>query len=259
MIVEGILQRQFKHNLHEFGFNFDIWPLTHLEYPIGACLFYLITLKLVSPDKTKNKKTKPSDGMVKNIIICAHNIGLCIFSVACFYNTIPIVYNVWLSGWSNALCNDGWLNNETWWYWTYLFYLSKYYEFVDTYILVWKGRDPSFLQKFHHIGAVAGMWIIITSKSHTGYIFVVPNSFIHSIMYLYYALSVWKIKVPFKYILTRMQMIQFCIGLVLGFIELYHWKCQNFTDWISITWNALYVPTLLFLFTMFYRKTYKKD
>jgi hypothetical protein len=36
----------------------------------------------------------------------------------------------------------------------YLFYLSKYYEFFDTFLLYLNGKDPIFLQKYHHIGAV---------------------------------------------------------------------------------------------------------
>merc|ERR1711997_735837 len=76
-------------------------------------------------------------------------------------------------------------------------------------------------------------------------------------MYFYYALSVYKIKVPFKYILTRMQMIQSCVGLILGFVEIYHWKCLKFPDRVSLIWNSIYVPSLLFLFMLFYSKTYR--
>ena len=36
----------------------------------------------------------------------------------------------------------------------YLFYLSKYYEFVDTMILVVKQKKVSVLQSYHHAGAV---------------------------------------------------------------------------------------------------------
>jgi len=161
------------------------------------------------------------------------------------------------SGWNGVLCENQLFGDDTWWQWVYLFYLSKYYEFLDTYILIWKGRNPSFLQKFHHIGAVIGMWIIVATKSHTGYVFVIPNSFIHSIMYFYYALSVWKIRIPFKYILTRMQIIQFCVGVLLGFIEYYHWECLLFSDRASLLWNTFYIPILLLLFLAFYRKTYR--
>jgi len=36
----------------------------------------------------------------------------------------------------------------------FLFYLSKYYEFVDTIILVVKRKPVSVLQTYHHAGAV---------------------------------------------------------------------------------------------------------
>merc|ERR1712083_740046 len=108
-------------------------------------------------------------------------------------------------------------------------------------------------------GAVIGMWIIVATKSRTGYVFIVPNSFVHSVMYFYYALSVWKIKVPFKYMLTRLQMVQFCIGALLGAVELYYWECGTFGDHLSLCWNTAYVPSLLLLFALFYRKTYAKE
>ena len=33
--------------------------------------------------------------------------------------------------------------------WVYLFYLSKYYEFIDTWIVMARGRRPIFLQLFY--------------------------------------------------------------------------------------------------------------
>merc|ERR1712013_406014 len=116
----------------------------------------------------------------------------------------------------------------------------------------------SFLQKFHHMGAVLGMWLIVATQSRTAYVFVVPNSFIHSIMYFYYALSTLSIRVPFKWVLTQMQMIQFCVGGVLGGLELYHWQCATLPDRLSLCWNTFYVPSLLVLFMLFYKKTYTK-
>eukprot|EP00484_Ammonia_sp_Unknown_P020923 CAMPEP_0197030512 /NCGR_PEP_ID=MMETSP1384-20130603/9736_1 /TAXON_ID=29189 /ORGANISM="Ammonia sp." /LENGTH=210 /DNA_ID=CAMNT_0042459885 /DNA_START=22 /DNA_END=651 /DNA_ORIENTATION=+ len=208
---EGLLKMIFNRDLNEIGFDFNRYPITRLEYPLTAFLIYLITITSLSPKqkihdasrKKANRNNKsvtasasaPSYSigkLIENIVISAHNLGLCIFSVLCLVNTAPIAYKLWLSpGWTAVICSNAFLGDDTWWYWNYLFYLSKYYEFVDTYILVYKGKQPSFLQKFHHIGAVLSMWIIITTHSHTGYIFVIPNSFIHSIMYFYYALSVW--------------------------------------------------------------------
>merc|ERR1711920_589286 len=97
-----------------------------------------------SPSKSgSNIKKKKQDNFMKNMVICLHNLGLCLFSVLCFINTVPIFYNLYVEGFSDALCQSKFYDNDKWWYWTYLFYLSKYYEFLDTYILIWKGREPS--------------------------------------------------------------------------------------------------------------------
>ena len=38
--------------------------------------------------------------------------------------------------------------------WVFHFYLSKYYEFIDTWIILLKDKKPMFLQTFHHAGIV---------------------------------------------------------------------------------------------------------
>ena len=67
--------------------------------------------------------------------------------------------------------------------WVYLFYISKYYEFIDTWIVCLKGRKPLFLQLYHHIGAVIGMWLLYITHNPWVWVFLVFNSFINSIMY----------------------------------------------------------------------------
>jgi hypothetical protein len=59
------------------------------------------------------------------------------------------VKGVDLSGglWEEALAWYGW--------W---FYLSKFYEVVDTAIILLKGRKSSLLQTYHHSGAMLCMW-----------------------------------------------------------------------------------------------------
>jgi len=161
-------------------------------------------------------------------------------------------------GWTAVICDNALHDNETWWNWFYLFYLSKYYEFIDTFILMWKRKRISFLQKFHHIGAVVGMWILLTTRTHTSYNGMLPNSFIHSFMYFYYTMSVLKIKVPFKWIMTAMQMMQFVGIYLFGFWELYHSQCLRFGDRLAIWYHAVYVMILFLLFAWFWHKTYSK-
>lgn len=73
--------------------------------------------------------------------------------------------------WNQGLAFYGWL-----------FYLSKFYEVIDTLIILAKGKKSSFLQTFHHAGAMICMWAGMRYMSPPIWMFVLVNSFIHSIM-----------------------------------------------------------------------------
>ena len=151
--------------------------------------------------------------------------------------------------------------NSDFGYWAYLFYLSKYYEFVDTWIVIARGRRPIFLQVFHHIGAVFGMWMGMVLHSTGAWIFMILNSFIHSLMYFYYATSVLKLPLPkfFKKLITKMQMIQFIIGNSCAILQIYIYSnVIPLADKVCIMYHVVYTSILFLLFNAFYQKTYNK-
>lgn len=73
--------------------------------------------------------------------------------------------------WNEGLAFYGWL-----------FYLSKFYEVIDTLIILAKGKKSSFLQTYHHAGAMLCMWAGIRYMSPPIWMFALVNSFVHSIM-----------------------------------------------------------------------------
>ena len=73
--------------------------------------------------------------------------------------------------WNEGLAFYGWL-----------FYVSKFYEVVDTLILFIKGKKTSNLQMFHHAGAMMCMWAGIRYMSPPIWMFVFINSGIHGLM-----------------------------------------------------------------------------
>jgi GNS1/SUR4 family len=73
--------------------------------------------------------------------------------------------------WNEGLAFYGWL-----------FYLSKFYEVVDTAIILAKGKKSSFLQTYHHAGAMLCVWAGIRYMSPPIWMFVLVNSFIHAVM-----------------------------------------------------------------------------
>ncbi|KAH6888706.1 GNS1/SUR4 family-domain-containing protein [Thelonectria olida] len=104
--------------------------------------------------------------------------------------------------------------NEGLAYYGWIFYISKFYEVLDTFIILAKGKPSSTLQTYHHAGAMLSMWAGIRYMSAPIWMFVLVNSFIHSLMYFYYTLTAFSIKVPtpIKRTLTSMQITQFLIG-----------------------------------------------
>ncbi|EKD20547.1 putative GNS1/SUR4 family protein [Drepanopeziza brunnea f. sp. 'multigermtubi' MB_m1] len=105
--------------------------------------------------------------------------------------------------WNEGLAFYGWL-----------FYLSKFYEVLDTAIILAKGKRSSTLQKYHHAGAMMCMWAGIRFMSPPIWMFVFVNSAIHAMMYTYYTLAAFSIHVPqsIKQSLTTMQITQFLVG-----------------------------------------------
>ncbi|KAK8090008.1 GNS1/SUR4 family protein [Apiospora hydei] len=105
--------------------------------------------------------------------------------------------------WNEGLAFYGWI-----------FYLSKFYEVLDTFIILAKGKLSSTLQTYHHAGAMMCMWAGIRFMSVPIWMFVFVNSGIHAMMYTYYTVTAFNIRVPtaIKRTLTTLQITQFLVG-----------------------------------------------
>jgi hypothetical protein len=106
----------------------------------------------------------------------------------------------------------------------YLHYLTKYFDFFDTFFIVLgkKARQLSFLHLYHHSSIVL-MWkyAIVTGDANGTVAFsVIANSFIHVIMYFHYLLTTLNIRNPFKFLVTKCQMSQFLILIIHSYMAL---------------------------------------
>lgn len=121
------------------------------------------------------------------------------------------------------LTDVGRLWNEGLAFWGWWFYLSKFYEVLDTVIILAKGKRSSTLQTYHHAGAMLCMWAGIRFMSPPIWMFVFINSGIHALMYTYYTVSALGVRVPqpIKRTLTTMQIAQFVIGANFAAIHLF--------------------------------------
>lgn len=188
-----------------------------------------------------------------------------------FDGFIHSVCNEKIGAFSRFITEPGYHNLEILGYW---FYISKFYEVIDTIIILMKGRPSSLLQSYHHAGAMMCMWSGIRFRAPPIWIFVVFNSFIHSLMYFYFTLSCLKIKVPvlFKKTLTSLQITQFVVGGSMALLNagvkvlesvgdesVKFVSCIRTPDQaLSLIINVGYLAPLTALFAAFYIESYLK-
>jgi len=138
----------------------------------------------------------------------------------------------------------------------YYFYLSKYYEFFDTFLLYLHKKTPTILQKYHHIGAVICWHLTYNYKIDCVWIPSIVNSFIHMIMYSYYLGCILKInQVRFiKQYITTLQLLQLFFSMIL--CNIYYVNIETFIN-VYIIWIVnIYNIGLLVLFGSFYYNNY---
>ena len=114
------------------------------EVVLGILLFYVFLSKPLF-GVIRDTFSVSKDGKLFRLFMLLHNAALCVFSGWVCYNVTPLFINyVSTEGWT-AHSEDAafWSKFE---YWAIVFYVSKYYEFFDSWILVLKGANPSFLQ-----------------------------------------------------------------------------------------------------------------
>lgn len=240
------------------------------------------------------KRLRPAPYKVASLavfrhFVLLHNVALCVYSLWTFvgmlnsfsrtigYIQVKTQSTSRLVNFVHAVCDveDGVFQLTTrdhnlalfgWW-----FYISKFYEVLDTVIILLKGRPSSLLQSYHHAGAMMCMWSGIRYRSPPIWIFVVFNSFIHSLMYLYFSLACLKVRVPtfVKIALTSMQISQFVLGGSLAVFHAFIYYTdvtgQSFSGCINTADQALplfinvaYLTPLTALFAAFYIESYIK-
>ncbi|CAO1616475.1 unnamed protein product [Sympodiomycopsis kandeliae] len=182
---------------------------------------FFVGPKHVAKDYTKGNGILP---VSLRYLVIAHNAFLAVYSGWTFYNIVPVVVKFFTLGFQAAgfeglkvaLCSMP-VNTVTLAPYAWLFYISKYYEVVDSMILVIKGKTVSNLQSYHHAGALLAMWIAYRYQSQAVWVFVAFNSGVHTAMYSYYFCSAMKWPFPktLKRNLTTLQILQISSGCFL--------------------------------------------
>lgn len=233
--------------------------------PFISTILYLIYVQHMNA-KLQNavaQKRKTFSFLTLSMVI--HNLSLALFSMHVFKNCALVIYRRFSTVDIRTFCIDidNTILNDIQ-YWSWIFYVSKIYEVIDTVIVHLNSKPSLFLQYYHHTGAIFATYFFSKAQSHLSWIFVVLNSFVHSIMYLYYLVSVFGIRLRFKKIITAMQMTQFIVGYILlglHFVFGYRLSTERglkILQVFTISFNISYVLVLFVLFKVFFQKTYHK-
>ena len=130
----------------------------------------------------------------------------------------------------------------------FLFIVSKFLELGDTFFLVQRNKKLKFLHCYHHTSVLLFTTHAWEIKNPFGVYFILMNSFIHFIMYFYYAF-------PIKWLahyITTIQCCQMLFGLMICLYGLNH--CDKYYD--SFAMGFIMYLSYFFLFCKYFYKRY---
>jgi fatty acid elongase 3 len=221
---------------------------------IAAYLTTIVVLKLWMATRDKPFKVQS--------ISAAHNFFLCVLSLAMAVGASyeAFVVRAPQMGLGELFCStdrQAVFNNRLW-FWCVVFYISKYYEFFDTVILLLRKRPLLVLHVWHHCSVSVLSLIFLRANMTFFFTGVIINGAIHTFTYYFYFQSSLGNTVWWKKYLTQAQMVQFLWGIAswLPWPVLCPQTRTTETDYV-IGANFLILASFFGLFLNFFNHTYK--
>ncbi|KAF2069607.1 hypothetical protein CYY_009072 [Polysphondylium violaceum] len=248
---------QIDQEIENFRWVSNVTPFSNWKWPAATAVVYLVvifTLKTLM----KNRKAFSLKGF--SIV---HNINLIILSVAMMTGVLHAAYEqAKEQGAFSLVCEktDQAVQGRIG-FWIYVFYLSKFYELIDTVILALKKRPIIFLHIFHHMAMVPITWQWLNDQWLVGsWWCVFVNSFIHTIMYYYYLQTSLGNPCWFKKYITKAQIVQFLTGTAMVSYWFYIRDSEGCKGSLAPAIVSYVVNTsFILLFAKFYLNSYKSS
>lgn len=137
--------------------------------------------------------------------------------------------------------------------WLYAFYVSKYYELLDTLFVLLKKRPLRFVQFWHHTTVLWLFWSYNKARMLNHWVLALLNTFVHVFVYGYFAANTVGVAVPWKNSITLLQITQFAVDILysLPFAPV---KVMGGTpgDWAPFLIGQFIGVTFLYLFAQIY-------
>jgi len=245
--------------------------LGKFEDLIFMSVFYVVSISILSLYMRSRRNAKPPQPYNVKMFSVVHNFIMGLYSLVSAIATIFILYENWKESGFDPLmpfCDTKKRVQKDMDYWLYLFYLSKFLEFLDTYFLILKakpvwppGNSQYFLHVFHHTTTASIVFVAWRYRFSAGWVGPITNCFVHTFMYFYYFAT--DINIISNYwggiIITPIQIIQFIVCMLSVLYEtIFFEKCQ--TDLYPILWLWFcYVVFLGFFVVLFNEKKSNRE
>ncbi|KAF2070079.1 hypothetical protein CYY_008605 [Polysphondylium violaceum] len=236
-----------------FKFQYGVTPFSQFHIIPTVLVIYLVSIFSIKYLMTNRKPFS-----LKYVTII-HNAILCLWSLAmCVGIVYEYMKRISSEGPLFTFCETSpGFNQGTSYYWSYIFYISKFYELLDTVIIVLKKKPLIFLHVYHHCVVVWLCWFFLYSGWSLQLLVVFLNTFVHVFMYYFYFQCARGKTVWWKKYITMIQIIQFvCLGIagVLHIGAINTIGCQ--TDYLAFASAYSINFSFLFLFSQFFVKSY---
>jgi len=224
---------------------------------ILICISYVILVKKIGPYLMESRKPFQLRG-----ILIVYNSAMVVLSTYLFYeflasgwwNDYSFVCQPVVKGYSPKALR---MTHTCW-----VFFISKFIELLDTIFFVMrkKNNQVSFLHVFHHTTMPLNWWVAVkfVPGGH-GSFHALFNSFIHILMYFYYAIAAlgpkYKKYLFWKKHMTSLQMVQFFIVLIHA-AQLWFIRCDY--PRIFVIWIMVAAGLFIGFFGNFYINEYYK-
>ena len=231
------------------------------HYSIYISVFYVITIFSIQRFMKNRQKYE------LRLPLFLWSLLLSVFSAYGFWmcgtTLLRVLYH---KGWKASVC-DGYLVEGRYGLWAFLFCFSKAPELADTYFIVLRKQKLIFLHWYHHITVFIYCWYHVGNIIMPAQWFICMNYFVHSIMYLYYAVrasGMYRPPVWVNIFITSLQLLQMVVGV---YVNMYvylnmssdsQWYCDGK---VETTFFFVYVAFAMYfsyflLFANFFYTTY---
>mmetsp|Transcript_114164 Transcript_114164/g.227188 ORF Transcript_114164/g.227188 Transcript_114164/m.227188 type:complete len:254 (+) Transcript_114164:138-899(+) len=194
-------------------------PLSSASAPIVSGVAYLIMVAILP-------RFVPPGG-VKGIkgILALHNGILSVWSFLMFAGCLAEMFRraQHEGNWDWMFCESPHRRaTGPLYFWSYVFYVSKYYEMLDTVLALLRGSKPPHfgLHVYHHSLVPVMIWNWHENCMSLQFPGLLFNTLVHVVMYAYYTFKIFQWPTPWKSWVTRLQIIQFVTSFAFMLVTL---------------------------------------